>query len=74
MKHRLRDKDGLLEEQAKRIDGLLCDLRSVQTKHEGHLNRIRQKHRDDIELVKERIRQEMVETEIKLEAAETLIE
>ena len=42
LKNRLSDKENLLEDQARRIDGLICELRSIKVKHEGYINRLRE--------------------------------
>lgn len=44
MKARIREKDSLMEQQAKRIDDLVCNLRSIKDKHDTHLQRLRLKH------------------------------
>lgn len=74
LKGRLREKDGLLEEQASRIDGLICDLRNIQHSHEGHLMRLRESHNEEIEQVEARMFAERTDVEISLKAAEHMIE
>ena len=73
-KTRLRKKDEMIEDQARQIDGLRADLRGLQTRHDGHLHRVREKHREDIEQVKETKDAEFKDIKIKLHNAEKLIE
>lgn len=74
MKGTIKDKNNLLEEQARRIDGLSCDLKSLQVKHEGHVHRMQERQRQEIVDVKERAMQDICEIEIKLQSSEELVE
>ena len=66
MRADIKDKKNLLEEQARRIDSLHCDLKSLQTKHEGHVHRLIERNRLDIEDIKLKFMNDLAESEIKL--------
>ncbi len=61
----IKEKNNLLEEQARRLDSVTCDLKSLQTKHEGHVHRLIERHRQEIDQVKQRGMQDLCDAEIK---------